>query len=256
VRAGFGTAAYMPYEQAINAKRVDGRSDLYALGATMYHLLTGQLPFPGETHLEMVERKKQGRFRAASTLVPSVPSSLDTILNKLLAFHPRDRFQMASEVVVELERSCLKSKVLSVADPQLARIDLEARAVVAQAEPTRPAPDTPLLDNNRDWIVCYQQRNGRLICRRLDTETVIDLLREDNLPLTATVRHPNETEARPLDQVPEFAPFLPLPTFTPEGPLSGPEIPVPPRSMALGVLGGIVALVLLGFLFLLYRILS
>ena len=266
VRAGFGTTAYMPYEQAVNAKRVDGRSDLYALGATMYHLLTGQVPFPGESHVEVVERKKQGRYRAASTIVPSIPSSLDAILGKLLACLPRDRFQTASEAIIELERSALASKVLSVADPQLARADLVSHAVVVQAEPTRLAPDTPPLDNSRDWIVCYTQRNGRPICRRLDTETVIDLLREDNLPLTATVRHPTETEPRTLDRVPEFAPFLPLPprpmgvgSFghsegSSEGPLSGPELPIPRATTAWWVFGSIVATVLLGLLILVYRI--
>ncbi|MFQ3592231.1 MAG: serine/threonine-protein kinase, partial [Gemmataceae bacterium] len=130
VRAGFGTAAYMPYEQAINAKRADGRSDLYALGATLYHLVTGQLPFPGESHVEMVESKKQGRFRPASSIIPSLPSSLDSILNKMLAFDPNDRFQYASEAIIAMENSALASKVISVIDPQRTRADLQSLSVL------------------------------------------------------------------------------------------------------------------------------
>jgi eukaryotic-like serine/threonine-protein kinase len=90
-RQGFGTTYYMPYEQAINAKTVDGRSDIYALGATLYHLVTGEVPFAGENHLEVVEKKDRGDFAPASGKNPAVPRVLDRILNKMMARHARDR---------------------------------------------------------------------------------------------------------------------------------------------------------------------
>src|SRR5262249_57010013 len=90
-RQGFGTTYYMPYEQAINARHADGRSDIYALGATLYHLVTGSVPFPGDNHLEVVEKKNQGHFTLASRLNATVPPVLDHILARMLAPQPPDR---------------------------------------------------------------------------------------------------------------------------------------------------------------------
>lgn len=207
-RQGFGTTAYMPYEQAINAKSADGRSDLYALGATLYHLLTGQVPFPGESHLEVVEKKKQGWFRPASAIVPEIPPALDTILARLMAMLPRDRYQTASELIIDLERSKLAASVPTFADPELARHDPQALALMGGAEPTRLDPETPPRDPADEWIVRYRNRSGRAFTTRLTTEDTIERLKEGTLPATAMARRPSEESHRPLGQIPEFFPFL------------------------------------------------
>src|SRR5690606_10713418 len=140
-RQGFGTTAYMPYEQAINAKYVDGRSDIYALGATLYHLLTGKVPFPGENHLEVVEMKNQGYFRPPSAVQADVPSSVDVILARMRARRPRDRFQTASDLIIDLERSRLSAPVPSFADADLARSDPWVLACMKPGDPTKLDPE-------------------------------------------------------------------------------------------------------------------
>ncbi|HET6573614.1 MAG TPA: serine/threonine-protein kinase [Fimbriiglobus sp.] len=99
---GVGTPHYMPYEQAVNGDLVDGRSDQFALGATLYHLLTGRVPFAGETHEEIVREKAQNAYQPARDHRPDVPLELDRILARTLACDPRARYQSAAELVSEL----------------------------------------------------------------------------------------------------------------------------------------------------------
>lgn len=214
-RQGFGTTAYMPYEQAINAKYVDGRSDIYALGATLFHLLTGQVPFPGENHLEVVEKKNQGFYRPASALNPDVPSALDAILSRMLARQPRDRYQTASELIIDLERSRLSVPVPSFADPDLAKNDPWVQACMVTAEPTRLDPETSAAAVGRsgseddEWIVHYKNRAGRPFASRLSTEHVLERLQEGTLPANAQARRPSDEGLQPLSAYTEFRDRLP-----------------------------------------------
>lgn len=213
-RQGFGTTAYMPYEQAINAKYADSRSDIYALGATLYHLLTGSVPFPGENHLEVVDLKKQGFFRPASSLHPDVPAALDHILARMLARHPRDRYQTASELIIDLERSRLSEPVLTFADPDLARNDPWVQACLTTGEPTKLDPEstpTPVRPETEEdeWIVHYKNRAGRPFVSRLTTEHIIERLQEGTLPTDAQARRPCEENLQPLSVFPEFRDHLP-----------------------------------------------
>ena len=98
-----GTPQYMPQEQAANAALVDGRSDLFALGATLYHLLTGQVPFRGTSHEEIAREKAQDVYHPASDLAPAIPPALDRILRRALALDLRMRYQSAEEFAADLE---------------------------------------------------------------------------------------------------------------------------------------------------------
>ena len=215
-RQGFGTSYYMPYEQALNAQKADSRSDIYALGATFYHLLTGEVPFPGANHLEVVEKKQSGDFIPASLVHADVPSALDPILDKMLARNPRDRYQTASELIVDLERSGLAAPLPSFADSDLALQDPWIRArMVSTAQPTRAeteAPgDTPPIVNGDHWQVRYRNREGQWRQVRATTAQLADRVRAGRIPPGTKARRTGETVFRPLDQFAEFQAIKPLP---------------------------------------------
>src|SRR4051794_21208686 len=87
-----GTPDYMAPEQALSTRRADGRADLYSLGCTLYFLLTGRPPFPGESITEKLLHHQQTQPRPVETLRPDVPPGLAAVVRTMMAKRPDDRF--------------------------------------------------------------------------------------------------------------------------------------------------------------------
>jgi serine/threonine protein kinase len=98
-----GDVAYMSPERTRGTDDVDGRSDLYGLGATVYALLTGRPPFTGSSLVEKITRIRQVEPEKPSKYQMSIPSRFQDTVMKLLAKDPEDRFQTAGDLVKELE---------------------------------------------------------------------------------------------------------------------------------------------------------
>ena len=97
-----GSPLYMSPEQ-IQGQSVDSRSDLYSLGATAYHMLTGRPPFSGETALALAMQHLQAEPTKLEVLRPDLPSALVSIVQKLLSKNPDDRFASAVELARALK---------------------------------------------------------------------------------------------------------------------------------------------------------
>ncbi|MCZ2341109.1 MAG: serine/threonine protein kinase [Bacteroidales bacterium] len=112
-----GTPLYMSPEQ-VHGQVVDHRSDIYSLGVTSYHLLTGQPPFRGNTAFEVAVQHVQVEPVPLATVRPDLPSDICAIVHKMMAKRPEDRYQTARDIVRELAR-VQKGIALGVALPDL-----------------------------------------------------------------------------------------------------------------------------------------
>ncbi|QEH37681.1 Serine/threonine-protein kinase PknB [Aquisphaera giovannonii] len=98
-----GTPQYMAPEQA-RGEPVDGRTDLFALGAVLYAMISGRPPFRAPSTMAMLKRVCEDRHRPVREIDPETPDWLATIVDRLLAKEPADRFQTAGEVADLLEQ--------------------------------------------------------------------------------------------------------------------------------------------------------
>ncbi len=98
-----GTAQYLSPEQARGGV-VDARSDLYSVGVVLYELLTGTVPFNGDTTVEIAMKHLSTTPEPPSARRPELPQALDQIVLRALAKDPDERYQTAEEMDAELAR--------------------------------------------------------------------------------------------------------------------------------------------------------
>jgi eukaryotic-like serine/threonine-protein kinase len=98
-----GTAQYLSPEQARGAP-VTAASDLYSAGVVLYEMLTGKVPFTGDSAIEIAMKHVNELPRPPSSLRPEIPPELDQIVLRALAKDPADRYQTAEEFIEDLER--------------------------------------------------------------------------------------------------------------------------------------------------------
>jgi serine/threonine protein kinase len=97
-----GTMDYIAPEQTLDAVKVDGRSDVYSLGCTLYFALTGQPPFPGGTSREKVMRHRSETPTPLVQLAPGLPAGFIDLVERMMAKDPANRPGSAASAEAEL----------------------------------------------------------------------------------------------------------------------------------------------------------
>jgi len=129
-----GTPYYMSVEQAVG-EPVDQTTDLYALGGTLYFLLTGNPPFPGDSRYAVLYKHKTAAPPDPQQVVPDVPARCAEIIRKAMAKKPAARYQSAAEMIADLD-------ALTADEHGVPRMPtMEASAVQAGAAPAAVSQD-------------------------------------------------------------------------------------------------------------------
>jgi hypothetical protein len=100
-----GTPSYMSPEQ-LQASKVTGQTDLYSLGVTMYHLLTGAPPFQADSIPRLMDKIVHQKHRPVSDIRDDVPACADEILDRALAKNPDDRYDSGKTMAFALRECC------------------------------------------------------------------------------------------------------------------------------------------------------
>ena len=139
-----GSVHYLPPEQA-NGKGSTVKSDIYSLGILMYELLTGSVPFKGDTAVEIALKHMKEKIPSVRKQNPTIPQSVENIILKATAKNPKNRYdsvrEMYNDLQTALERDNEKRLVYEYPEN-----DLEETKVIAPIpkEPKKPVVDKPL----------------------------------------------------------------------------------------------------------------
>jgi serine/threonine-protein kinase len=141
-----GTAQYLSPEQA-RGSPVDQRSDVYSVGIVLYEMLTGKVPFTGDTPLEIAMKHLSEVPVPPSEVREDIPDDLDMVVLRALAKDPEDRYQTASEMDADLARIqrglSISSETTDAATAVLAGAGISGAPTIIAPRPTQVAPPQP-----------------------------------------------------------------------------------------------------------------
>lgn len=192
---GLGTPHYMAPEQFRNAKGVDIRGDIYSLGATLYAMVTGQVPFENASPLDCWMKKIHNEFAPPKELNSSITERVDWAIRRAMSAEPDRRPSSCREFVEDLTGH-------------------------SRTTPTRPGSD-PANAALEIWYLVYKDENCVTHTVKGSTEGIRKALQDQLLGDAATilVSRTKTGQFTPLMSVPEFRDLVlsPAPLPTPGG---------------------------------------
>lgn len=136
-----GSPHFIAPEQAADSRKADHRADIYSLGLTLFFLLTGEYPFDGESPISIVLAHTQKPLRSATEFGVQLPADVESLIDKMSAKDPQDRYQNYDELLADL-KAIKEGQSPAAAQVQVAT-PVPAPAASLPPTPATISPGTP-----------------------------------------------------------------------------------------------------------------
>lgn len=164
-----GTANYMSPEQA-RGLEVDARTDIWSLGAVLYEMVTGHVPFEGQTPTDVLSLILQKQPPPIARYAPEVPEEMDRIITKSLVKDRDDRYQTVKDLLIDLQRLRrqldLRAEIERTVPPDKANdgtVTGNQRHTTVAALPQTTDTPTPHATSSAEYIVGEVKRHKRTV---------------------------------------------------------------------------------------------
>jgi serine/threonine protein kinase len=203
-----GTPDYMSPEQARDARSVDIRSDLYSLGAVLFHLLTGEPVFPDSNVISQMIRHTTEEPRPLRQFTPGLPDALQQLVNSLLAKDPAQRFPTPARAA-EAFRAFLMSGAEALPSPEssapmrayLAWLEEEGKQQAKAGPAPEPSPYELLAALPDEATPAARETGATLPPDSLGRETLSAVSSAKPAPEPSSKRLSRKSQPRPHEAV-------------------------------------------------------
>ena len=216
---GLGTPLYMAPEQARDAKSADKRTDVYALGITLYYFVTGKLPFGGDTVVKLIMAKESGTYDNARKHNREVPEKLDMIIDKMIQRDKQHRYADCDELIRDLDALGLENSALSflgggatnarrtVATGNSVKANMSA-VMKTSADIALEKTEEAAAKDKAVWYVKHVSQKGQTVITKMQAAQIQQMVKAELLDLKATAKRGEKGDFLPLAQYAEFQDFM------------------------------------------------